>query len=309
MPPSTSQETLRSSLPRRVFVSHNYADVEAMEVLTRCWPDHVEPVVFPFREPDQRSAVSDGIVGQLTSCDAMVTLSSRRSLRSDWVLFERDYALRRGMRVLSFDPATQRFEEAPGEAVALDAKVVASKPNRGRAEALLTWLREERSFDLSLMTGHFNMGELEHLAAEMLGTGVLVWLLDEHTSAVWSWVSSVEPTALADMYWDPSRPHTQYDAWQFEGAHAWLRRHSLFARIERWELPDRSHLDAESRSLLGEPELAIKTWAPDLDIVRHDESGHVNWVDADNLMVRTTAALYRAIPFRPTDHDEAEDDG
>src|SRR5262249_19237970 len=91
-------------LPRRCFISHSYKDATAREHLLSLLPPSVEPIIFPpiTVQPDQM--VSNHLIESILDCDAVICLRGGASDESFWVAFERDYAIRAGKRVFSFDP-------------------------------------------------------------------------------------------------------------------------------------------------------------------------------------------------------------
>lgn len=98
------------SLPRRCFISHSYGDGAELALLKQRLPAHVEPVIFPPIDTSPMHRVSDDLIKAITSCEGLIRLTGPKSLQSFWVSFERDLALRTGMKVYDFNVTTGKFQ-------------------------------------------------------------------------------------------------------------------------------------------------------------------------------------------------------
>jgi hypothetical protein len=64
------------TLPDRVLISHAYGDSMLKDEFLLHLLEHVDPFLFPRRDPDPHSAVSDGIVTRIRSCGRLIYLES-----------------------------------------------------------------------------------------------------------------------------------------------------------------------------------------------------------------------------------------
>lgn len=126
MPLKKSQSNLWSTLLNRIFISHAYDESEIKAVLRRL-PEHVTPAVFSRQDPNPYDAVSNEIVTEIRSCRGLINLVSARSKKSLWVNFERDYALRSGLKVFAFDAERRMLHEDFSSPVSLCVELVIGK--------------------------------------------------------------------------------------------------------------------------------------------------------------------------------------
>src|SRR4051812_13664879 len=97
------------SLPDKCFISHAYADAAARERLIRDLPDDVRPIVFPPIHAKPHEFVSKPLIEAILGCEGLIYFRGGASDKSFWVAFERDYALRSGKPVFSYDIRTSEL--------------------------------------------------------------------------------------------------------------------------------------------------------------------------------------------------------
>jgi hypothetical protein len=90
----------------RCFVSHSYKDNVATTALTKAMQGRAKLVVFPPITVAPESMVSTELLSTIRKCDSLVHILGGESAASGWVVLERDYAVRSGLDVYSFDPNT-----------------------------------------------------------------------------------------------------------------------------------------------------------------------------------------------------------
>jgi hypothetical protein len=95
-----------SDLATRPFISHAYADSEALELLLSSLPKVVQPLIFPPIQVMPDAKVSNALISAILDADGLIYLKGGQSGVSPWVAFERDYALRNAKQVYVFDPST-----------------------------------------------------------------------------------------------------------------------------------------------------------------------------------------------------------
>ncbi len=129
------------SMPKECFISHSYKDAHLVQSLAKRLPRHVTPFVFPPIDvpPDQR--VSDDLVSAILGCPGLIHIVSENSSSSVWVNFERDFALRSGRQVYSFDGASKKL--TPDKSAPLDLAVFPyySRRDGNRAQQVIAFMK------------------------------------------------------------------------------------------------------------------------------------------------------------------------
>lgn len=134
----------------RCFVSLAYDDEPAIERLRERVRGRARLTVFPPITVPPEQMVSNDLLRAIRECDTLVYLKGGRSARSPWVTLERDYALRSGMDVYGFDPASLAIEKDGSAPLHLPVFPSYSRKDGDRVERLLKIMRDERSFDIFL---------------------------------------------------------------------------------------------------------------------------------------------------------------
>jgi len=138
---------VRLHLPHKLFISHSYKDAEARKRLLATLPKDVEPFIFPPIVVPPEQMISDKLLDAIRACDGLINLQGGASAESFWVALERDYALRQGKPVYSFDPVTDTLVRDTSQPLAL--KVFVSSSHHDRSEVLLILeIMRQRYFDL-----------------------------------------------------------------------------------------------------------------------------------------------------------------
>jgi hypothetical protein len=132
----------------RLFVSHAYLDATVVERIVAALPPSVDAVLFPRVDAAPDQAVSDGLIDTILSCEALLYLTGGRSERSFWVAFERDYALRAGLRVFRAEPETDDVTEDAGTPLDLVIDSAYAPEDEARVKPILEYLKSERYFDI-----------------------------------------------------------------------------------------------------------------------------------------------------------------
>jgi hypothetical protein len=237
--------------------------------------------------------VSDHIVPGIRACGALIYLEGGRSEESLWVNFERDYALRSGLRVIAFDPKNGNFREDPGRPVPLRVELLIGEDREDRAGRLLAWLKEERSFKFDRAPTRVKMKEIPLLVAELIQDGrVTLWLLDGHLVGVASLALQIPPEMVAEAY-----PGVRA-APEFDDYASWLSENSLYARLSPDWHPTSSQDSDIQEFILSEYPIERKFWTGwGVDLVSGQDEAAIDWNRADDLIVRLTLLLQRSQPF------------
>ena len=140
----------RPTPPSICFISHSYGDAAGLRNLLSQLPRGVSPFIFPAINvsPDER--VSDDLIAAILKCPGLIYLKTFKSSESVWVTFERDYALRSGLAVYSFDPSTGQFEPDTSEPLELHLYPIFSRSHqdRSRVEGVRDFMKANRHFDV-----------------------------------------------------------------------------------------------------------------------------------------------------------------
>ena len=212
---STGDIVRLEDLPKRCFISHSYQDKAAIEILRRTLPGNVETVIFPRLEPDPRQAVSNEIIPKILDCPGLIYLTGGFSSGSFWVAFERDYALRSGRQVFSFDPTSGSFQRDRSAPIELALTVMFHQGDEERVRRLISWMAKERYFeikesDLRSTFGGFTGDILAAMEQLLTWGGVVLWLMGVLNTRVAS-------TFYSDEFVDfllESESDTLYGMWQ-----------------------------------------------------------------------------------------------
>lgn len=296
------------SVPRTVFISHSYGDRASKDKLLKSLPKGVIPVVFPREEPDPHSAVSNGIVKELRSCSGLIYLEGGRSQKSVWVNFERDYARRAGLKVFSFEPQSGRLREDKEPAVPLDVELIIGEDPEQRADELLRWMKVERAFVFDATPLRLGMDEVAEFVADLIyRKRTVIWLMDDHVSAIAELAHEIPPEYLYHTYQMDNRRYQTFFGRRsvFNDYSDWLYEQSLYVRLSPNFRP-KSSRDSDIQEIIDEypiERMFRSGWAVDL-VPRADE-GKIDWSRADDMIVRITLMLQQARPFFESEDEES----
>lgn len=137
------------SLPYgKCFISHSYKDERDLDLLRECLPKGAEPIIFPPISVSPEEMVSNNLIETIKDCDTLLYLRGGHSTQSGWVTLERDYALRNGLDVYSFEAEKVRIERDVSEPI--DLPIFASYSRKDKPEVLesIAFMRKERAFDI-----------------------------------------------------------------------------------------------------------------------------------------------------------------
>jgi len=298
---ATVQRRVWPKLPKRVFISHAYKDSGTKDKLLKQLPKRVQPIIFSLQDPDPHEAVSNGIVAAIHSCKALIYLQSELSKESLWVKFERDYALRSGLKVYSYNEKRGSLLQDGGSPTPLRIELVIGEDKDHRATHLLKWMKTERSFDFHVKPTHLKMKEIPMFVARLIQEKrVVVWLMDGHIHGVASLALEIPPDMLCEEF------GFGYNEADFEDYADWLRQHSMYVRLSPDWQPELQHSDdPEERVIIQEAQpiesLFQGGWA--VDLVSQSDKSKLDWNRADDLIVRTTFMIQQSQPFF-TDEDK-----
>jgi hypothetical protein len=195
---------MKTSLPAKCFISHSYADSAARDRLIGTLPHSVSPVVFPPINARPHEFVSKHLIDALLRCDGLIYLRGGASDKSFWVAFERDYVLRTGRAVFSYDIGTG--EIAPDTARPLDLAVYASyhRGDKEKVRSICKFLGEERSFDVwlditSIRPGTLFEDEIKEGLADRLNRGGYMMVFWSHSASRAEWIEDELKTAASQI--------------------------------------------------------------------------------------------------------------
>ena len=146
-------------LPRRLFLSHAYADRAVRDRLIAVLSEDVEPIVYPPIVVPPQEMVSTPLIRALRDCDGLIYLKGGASDHSFWVAFERDYALRMGKPVFEADPNTLVITPTTEKTLQLPVFSSYHHEDHDRVTQVCNFMREERNFDIWLDSQMLQGGE------------------------------------------------------------------------------------------------------------------------------------------------------
>ena len=135
-----------AALPTYSFVSHAYADDEALDALLKSLPKYVKPVVFDAIDAPPTELVSEKLISGVLGADGFVFIDSDVSKASFWCAFERDLAARKQKHMFRFDPRTRALEPVrvtPRELKLAHCFHASDGPD---VQRVMRWLVDDRSF-------------------------------------------------------------------------------------------------------------------------------------------------------------------
>lgn len=136
-----------SELPAKCFISHSYQDRSNCKKLLKNLPEHVRHYIFPPIAVKPDDMVSNSLIEKILDQDGLIYLKGGNSEHSFWVAFERDYALRAGKKVFSFDPTTKTFTPHIQEPLKLPVFISHAPSDREQVNEIVRFMREQRFFD------------------------------------------------------------------------------------------------------------------------------------------------------------------
>jgi hypothetical protein len=320
-----------ADLPDRVFISHAYDDQAAVDRLRKKLPARVSGVIFPpRRDPKPWEAVSEGIVPAIRECQGLIWIAGGASARSFWVEFERDYALRSGLSVFRFHPASEKLDKTSASPLPLRVEVFVSEDGLQRAAALLKWMKEERSFDFEERPRVVRQKEIPGLVARLIHEGrIAVWLMDGYMGAIAQCALEVPLDDLCYAYCRIPGASNVREPEEFDRYADWLNRHSMYVRLtpewqpiaerdpEAWKDPETRHFVLTEFPIEG-----AFGFSNDLQRIRRSrrsydgsgrwmvdltaaaDAGGFNRTRADDLIVQLIHMLRNAEPFFDDEDEE-----
>jgi hypothetical protein len=134
-------------LAKRPFISHAYADSDAVELLLSSLPKAVQPLIFPPIQVMPDAKVSNALISAVLEADSLIYLRGGQSAVSPWVAFERDFALRNAKRVYAFDPSTVQLARDTSKAVEPLFYIINHEDDQERVyDDIVAFMVEERGF-------------------------------------------------------------------------------------------------------------------------------------------------------------------
>ena len=173
-------------LPRRLFISHAYADQAVCDRLIAVLPADAETIIYPPIVVPPQEMVSTPLIRALRDCDGLIYLKGGASDRSFWVAFERDYALRMGKPVFEADPNTMVVTRTTEKPLQLPVFASYHRADRDRVTQVCNFMREERNFDIWLDAEMLQASEAWH---EAIHEAIAKYVDRGYLVAFWSYIA------------------------------------------------------------------------------------------------------------------------
>lgn len=135
-------------LPSSCFISHSYADADACDRLLRTLSGFTAPLVFEPIRAEPEEFVSKHLIDALLGCEGLIYLRGGASDRSFWVAFERDYALRAGRRVYSYDITSGAISQDRSRPLDLAVFASYARSDETKVRRVCDFMSRERHFDV-----------------------------------------------------------------------------------------------------------------------------------------------------------------
>lgn len=145
--PSDTREDERLVVPSLPFISHSYADKDAVEELRKLLPEWCRPIVFePIRVPPHEF-VSEKLISGVLGANGLIFIDSPTSNASFWTAFERDLAVRKNKKMVRFDPNTRSLTPYEVRPRKLWVAHLYHPDDASDVSKVMRWLVDERSFE------------------------------------------------------------------------------------------------------------------------------------------------------------------
>jgi tetratricopeptide (TPR) repeat protein len=135
-------------LPSYPFISHSFADKQALAALLNRLPDWCKPIIFEEIKVPPSDYVSDKLISGILGANGLIFIDSPTSNASFWTAFERDFALRNQKPVFSYNAEADKLEKHSQPPMPLDMVALNHLDDEERVDRILRWLSRERSFQL-----------------------------------------------------------------------------------------------------------------------------------------------------------------
>jgi hypothetical protein len=136
-------------LPKgKCFVSHSYQDAKYIADLSPYIQADTNLFKFPRIDVSRKEMVSNAFLKEIRFSTSLVYLDSPNSSNSPWVILERDYALRSGIKVFRFHPLSGKLYRDTSKPLHLPVFPSYTREDQEQMEELLSILKNERYFDL-----------------------------------------------------------------------------------------------------------------------------------------------------------------
>jgi hypothetical protein len=145
--PAAEASEEAAALPTSPFISHSYADHEAVTLLLAALPDYVEPVIFEAINVPPSEFVSEKLVSGILGADGFISIDSAISNRSFWTAFERDLAARKKKHMFRFSPETGKITPYRPNPRNLWIAHLYHPGDASDVGRIVRWLVDERSFE------------------------------------------------------------------------------------------------------------------------------------------------------------------
>jgi hypothetical protein len=138
-----------TDVPRGAFISHSYQDESGLQHLLALLPSDFDPTLYPSIKVLPTEFVSTPLIKAVRAAPALVYLAEGPSVSSDWVVVERDIALRAGKPVFAFYPSTGTFRRDYAKPKSLIVQGIYALRDQPIAEELINWMAVNRGFNVA----------------------------------------------------------------------------------------------------------------------------------------------------------------
>jgi hypothetical protein len=196
--------------------------------------------------------ISDELLDAIRGCGGLIYLQGGTSTESFWVALERDYALRAGKRVYSFDPTEPALKPDHSSPLDLNVFIASTHHDRTAVELVLSVLRQ-RFFALKF--DHWRVprkGEVdpEDFDYELMMASTRI------TSEIFE---AIQQGGYVVTFWSKMAAESEWVHGHYAGAYTHNRDRILFALLDDTPIPEISRdryipLNAKTVQIYGDAE-------------------------------------------------------
>ena len=155
------------NLPKKCFISHSYKDKDAVQPLRRHLPKGIKSVIFRPIRVTSNEMVTSKLIEHILGCGGLIYFRGGKTENSFWVAFERDYALRAGLRVFVFDSSSGEITPDESKPIKIRVFPIYAYGDQETAFRLLRFMEEERFFG-DMFYDRANLDASSHIHSKIL---------------------------------------------------------------------------------------------------------------------------------------------
>jgi hypothetical protein len=287
-----------------IFISYSYFDEQQKDVLAKKLPKKYKIITHPKQDVDINLAVSDSIVQEIIDCDNLIFLTTQKSRGSNWVKFERTYALQLGKKTFAYNHEDESLFHINIPLSPLDVNVIVSEKTYPFVKSIFEWLEQKRFVKLNSVPVARSLKDLPGKAVQLIRADKqILWFLDEATLAeVTLLLRDLPAELIAERY--NRKNKADYSDSVFEEFPDWLCQNTVFAKIGDFPLSSSPDEDTEIKEFVKDnnPIEFEFSQGNGIDLGKKNE---INMNRVDDMLIRL---IMKALSFQSFINEESDDD-